>query len=105
MHTFLRKLNGIFTRNVIPPPNSIPVGEHISDEGFNNYSFVIGSLFTYFNDLPSEQKLKFVKRGYQFKSSKKFHSIGLADNESMAILVSSSAVHVTFGLTTYLLSH
>ena len=105
MHTFLRKLNSVFTRSVIPPPNSIPVDEHISDEVFNNYSFVIGSLFTYFNDLPPEQKLKFVKRVYQFKSSKKFHFIGLENNEDMTILVSSSAVQVTFGLRNYLLSH
>jgi Mlc titration factor MtfA (ptsG expression regulator) len=105
MHTFLRKLNALFTRGVVTPSLNVPVEEHITDEVFNNYSFVIGSLFTYFNDLPPEQKSKFVSRVYQFKSSKKFHFIGLEKNEDMAILVSSSAVQVTFGLKNYLLSH
>jgi len=105
MHFLLRKLNGIFSRGVSPPSPSIPVDVQISDDVFNNYSFIIGSLFTYFNDLPQDKKLSFVKRVHHFKASKKFHFIGLENNEDTAILVSASAVQVTFGLKNYLLSH
>jgi Mlc titration factor MtfA (ptsG expression regulator) len=105
MHPFLRKLNGIFARGIVSPVAIAHVDLAVSDEDFNNYSFVIGSLFTYFNDLSQDQKLRFVKRVYQFKSTKKFHFIGLENNNDTAILVSSSAVQVTFGLKNYLLSH
>lgn len=105
MHPFLRKLNGIFARGSSAPPVTFPKEEVISDSIFNNYSFVIGSLFTYFNDLPEELKRRFVTRVHQFKSSKKFHYIGLAGGEDTAILVSSSAVQVTFGLKNYHLTH
>ncbi len=105
MHFLLRKLNGIFARGHGTPSATIPADIAVTDEIFNNYSFVIGSLFTYFNDMPHEQKMRFVKRVHQFKTGKKFHFIGLEKNEDTAILVSSSAVQVTFGLDNYLLSH
>src|SRR5688500_8591944 len=105
MHSFLRKLNGIFARGVTPPTPTPPGEEFLSEESFNNYSFVIGSLFTYFNDLPAEQKRRFVSRVHQFKNTKKFHFIGLENSDDTATLVSSSAIQVTFGLKNYLLSH
>jgi MtfA peptidase len=105
MQSFLRRLNGIFSRGVTSTPSAPPGDITISEESFNNYSFVIGSLFTYFNDLPHDQKLHFVKRVHQFKASKKFHFIGLENNDDTAILVSSSAIQVTFGLRNYLLAH
>ncbi|MEI9807382.1 MAG: hypothetical protein WDO16_05575 [Bacteroidota bacterium] len=49
----------------------LPAEAEISDTVFKQYSFVIGSLFSYYNDLPDESKRKFVKRVYQFKASKK----------------------------------
>jgi Mlc titration factor MtfA (ptsG expression regulator) len=105
MHSFLRKLNGIFARG-IPPPTPVFPGEAIlSEESYNNYSFVIGSLFTYFNDLPAEQKREFINRVDLFKKNKKFHYIGLENNDDTATLVSSSAIQVTFGLKNYLLAH
>ena len=105
MQSFLRKLNKLFYGH--PPVRTELPSENISisDEQFNNYSFVIGSLFTYFNDLSHEKKLRFVKRVHHFKEHKKFHFIGLENNDDAAILISSSAVQVTFGLKNYLLMH
>ena len=105
MQSILRRLNSIFARG-----ESSPLSDHtseipISDSQFNNYNFVIGSLFTYYNELPEEQKRKFASRVHQFKSTKKFHFIGLEGNDDTATLVSSSAVQVTFGLKNYLLLH
>ncbi len=105
MHSFLRKLNGLFARNTSTSTMPLPEEVDIDDGIFNSYSFVIGSVFTYFNDLPHEEKWRFVKRTHQFKLKKKFHFIGLENNEDTAVLVSASAIQVTFGLKNYQLSH
>ena len=102
----LRKLNSIFGK-----PSTSPAQPHRSDEVtideavFNNYSFVIGSVFSYFNELPEEYKSRFVERVYKFRHSKRFHFIGLENNEDTAILVSASAIQVTFGLKNYMMSY
>lgn len=105
MSSFLRKLNKLFAR--VPDTVSAPSVEEVEvdDATVNNYSFIIGSVFSYFNDLPAELKKKFVKRVYHFRHQKKFHFIGLEKNEDTAILVSSSAIQVTFGLKDYHLSY
>lgn len=105
MRTFLRKLNKIFSSGSDTSTATVPDETVISDTIYNNYSFVIGSIFNYFNELPEEEKKRFVTRVYRFKESKKFHFIGLEHHDDTAILVSASAVQVTFGLKNYLLSH
>ncbi len=105
MQSFLRKLNKLFAR-VPSTVSATPAEEAEVDETtFNHYSFIIGSVFSYFNDLPPESKKKFVKRVHQFRLQKRFHYIGLENNEDTAILVSSSAIQVTFGLKNYHLSY
>jgi Mlc titration factor MtfA (ptsG expression regulator) len=107
MQGFFQRLNGLFsTRSEKQEPVLVyPEEADISDEIYNRYSTIIGSLFTYFNDLPEELKLRFVKRTYQFKASKKFHYVGLENKEDIAILVSASAIQVTFGLKNYMMSY
>lgn len=105
MRTFLRKLNKIFSGGPNVISATIPDETFISETEYNNYSFIIGSLFSYFNDLPEEEKKRFVARVHRFKESKKFHFIGLENSDDTSILVSASAVQVTFGLKNYLLSH
>jgi len=102
----LSKLNNWFNRpakQAISPPRTEEVS--IDESVYNNYSFVIGSLLSYFNELPEESKQRFVKRVYEFRRSKKFHFIGLENNEDTAILVSASAIQVTFGLKNYMMSY
>jgi Mlc titration factor MtfA (ptsG expression regulator) len=77
----------------------------LNETQFESYSQVIGSLIPYFNELPAEGKKHFVKRVHHFKSSKKFHFVGLERSEDTMTLVSASSVQVTFGLKNYLLSH
>ena len=105
MQSLLRKLNGIFARESVTTTTGLPEDVKVSEEIFNNYSFIIGSLFTYFNDMPQEQKARFVHRVHQFRAGKKFHFIGLEKSEDIAVLVSASAVQVTFGLKNFLLAH
>ncbi len=105
MQSILHRLNSFFTRantNVsAQPTDEVEMDAAI----YNRYSYVIGNLFSYFNDLPVASKWKFVKRAHQFRKQKKFHFIGLEKNEETAILVSSSAVQVTFGLKNCQLSY
>jgi Mlc titration factor MtfA (ptsG expression regulator) len=105
MQSFLRKLNGIFARATAESPSSHPATIELSSEIYNRYAFVIGSVFTYFNDLSEKERLRFAERTYIFRQSKKFHFIGIEQNEDAAILVSASAIQVTFGLKNYRLSH
>ena len=104
MRTILRRLRYYFKND---QPGSVASEQvtAVSDSTFDSYSFVIGSLFSYFNDLPVEEKKRFVQRVHHFKTTKKFHFIGLEDNDDTAILVSASAIQVTFGLKNYLLTH
>lgn len=102
----LQKLHNIFS----PPagrsqPDQLPAETEISDAVFEKYSLVIGSLFGYFNDLPHENKLKFVQRVHHFKAGKTFHYIGLQENDDISTLVSASAIQVTFGLKSYTMSY
>jgi len=105
MQSFLRKLNGLFARNTASFTAPLTEEVDIDPSIFDWYSFIIGSVFTYYNDLPHEEKWRFVKRAHQFRLQKKFHFIGLEQNDDTSILVSASAIQVTFGLKNYQLSH
>ncbi|MER3498930.1 MAG: hypothetical protein C4308_10015 [Chitinophagaceae bacterium] len=104
MRTVFQKLSNFFSGNTQSPVLSVKTST-VSDQLFDSYSFVIGSLFTYFNDLPVEGKRKFVQRVHDFKSSKKFHFIGLENNDDISTLVSASAIQITYGLHNYMLYH
>ena len=105
MHRFFRRFNGLFSPGSSTATSPQPEETEIELPLFNNYSFIIGSLFSYFNDLPHQLKWRFVKRVHQFRKQKKFHFVGLENSEEIAILVSASAVQVTFGLNNYLLAY
>lgn len=85
---------------------AIPVTEEmVSDEVFNNYSFIISGRINYFNELSSELKRKFVGRVYNFIHTKQFHYIGLEQREEVPVLIGASAVQVTLGLKNYRMEH
>jgi MtfA peptidase len=104
MHKFFRKL-GFFLKAEGKAEVDTEVNASVSEEIFNSYSFLIGSLFTYFNELPAEEKKRFVQRVHHFRTSKKFHFIGMEENQDASTLVSASAVQVTFGLKNFSLAH
>jgi len=100
-----RKLVRFFGKSAPPPIPTHHPEVAISDTLFSNYSFLIGSVFSYFNDLSPENKRLFVHRVHHFKERKKFHFVGMEEKSDMATLVSASAIQVTFGLENYQLSH
>jgi MtfA peptidase len=105
MQSFFRKLNGLFTSGGYSAPVAQPEEGDIDQTIFSRYSPVIASVFRYYNDLPDELKWRFVKRTHLFRQQKKFHYIGLENNEDTAILISASAIQVTFGLKNYMLAY
>ncbi len=104
MRTLIRKLRYIINGNQESPVVTDQVIE-VSDTQFESYSSVIGSLIPYFNELPVEGQKHFVQRVHHFKSTKKFHFVGIERDENKSTLICASAVQVTFGLKNYLLSH
>lgn len=105
MQSFLQKLNNLFARNGKSTLAPQAEAEEMDAAIYNRYSYIIGSLFNYFNDLPVTSRWKFVKRTHQFRKQKRFHFIGLEKSEEIAVLVSSAAIQVTFGLKNYQLSY
>jgi MtfA peptidase len=101
----LRKLNSLFNPGATAPAPPPQQEGEVDDATFESYAAIIGSLFSYYNDLSPELKRRFVNRVYLFRQQKKFHFIGLENNEQVAILVSASAIQVTFGLKNYLLAY
>lgn len=67
------------------------------------YHTTISQYINYYNMLPDAGKLRFLKRVHYFKNSKQFHYIDLQEKPEMPVLLSVSAVQVTFGLRAYLL--
>jgi Mlc titration factor MtfA (ptsG expression regulator) len=107
MQGLFQKFNAFFSARA-SKPDTVPHPQQeieISEEILVQYSTIIGSVFSYFNDLPHDLKVRFVKRVYQFKSNKRFHYVGLENKEDIAILVSASAIQVTFGLDNYMMSY
>jgi Mlc titration factor MtfA (ptsG expression regulator) len=107
MQGLLQRINNFFSPRAADSPASVElyVETEMTDEIYEKYSLIIGSIFSYFNELPEESKLRFVKRTHQFKANKKFHFVGLENSEDAAILVSASAIQVTFGLKNYMMSY
>lgn len=105
MRAVLRKLFSIFASSPPSKPAEPLTEETVSEDVFNNYSFIISSRIAYFNDLDPDLKERFVNRVHRFIKTKQFHYIGLESKEEMPILVAASAIHVTFGLKNYLLHY
>ncbi len=105
MQSVLKKLKSYFQHKPSQLPPQPAEDFPVDETQFNNYSFVIGSVFSYFNELNPEHRKSFIERVHNFKSRKKFHYIGLEERDDIATLVSASAVQVTFGLKNFLLSY
>lgn len=105
MLAFLRKLNHFFAPQKLEAPASASSEETVTEETFNKYSYIISSRIQYFNDLPGYMKHRFINRVHNYQRQKQFHYIGLEPKEEIPVLVSASAVQVTFGLKSYLMQH
>ncbi|HYF32922.1 MAG TPA: zinc-dependent peptidase [Chitinophagaceae bacterium] len=81
--------------------DSLAVSEEELREELNLCESFIVPHFTYFNELTTEGKERFLRRVYSFKKNKNFHYSGLDPEPQMPVLISACAVQITFGLRKY----
>lgn len=75
----------------------------LSQETF--YHSVVSRYVKYYNRLGLEDQRKFLFRTYLFRKSKRFHYIEVQESQEMPILVSATAVQLTFGLDKFMLNY
>lgn len=69
------------------------------------YHSIISRYFRYYNRLNLEEQRKFLFRTYLFRKAKRFHYIEVSESAEMPILISASAIQLTFGLDKYSLNY
>ncbi len=67
------------------------------------YHQILSTHYKYYNRLSDADKERFLWRTFQFVNSKRFHFIGLREREEMSILVSATAVQLSFGMQNFML--
>lgn len=86
--------------------NSLYQGERRIRLDFKNAELILISKFRYYQKLDDRSKAKFLKRVIRFISVKEFRALGgLQITEEMVVLISASAVQLTFGLKEFQLGH
>jgi Mlc titration factor MtfA (ptsG expression regulator) len=65
------------------------------------YEGIISKHFLYYAELTDLERERFLNRVYHFRKSKQFHYDGLLASDEIEILISASAVQITFGLRRY----
>jgi Mlc titration factor MtfA (ptsG expression regulator) len=66
------------------------------------YHAIVAQHLKYYTRLSTADQHKFLFRTYLFKKAKKFHYIEVEESAEMPILISATAVQLTFGLEKYL---
>jgi MtfA peptidase len=66
------------------------------------YHAIVAQHVKYYNRLSHDDQHRFLFRTYLFKKAKKFHYIEVEESTEMPILISATAVQLTFGLEKYL---
>jgi hypothetical protein len=66
---------------------------------------ILFSKFAYYKKLDAADRQKFLKRTAKFILNKEFRAMKMELTEEMMVLISASAIQLTFGLDEYLLDH
>ena len=69
------------------------------------YHSIIAPQLRFYTRLSLEEQRKFLFRTYLFRKAKRFHYIEVNESAEMPILVSATAVQLTFGLDKFLLNY
>jgi len=96
----LHKIIRALLRNTNPAPEIPPAYKEIA-ETIHFYHTTINQHLPYYTQLPNNGKLRFLKRVHSFKNSKTFHFTNMEPKPAIPVLVSASAVQLTFGLRSY----
>jgi Mlc titration factor MtfA (ptsG expression regulator) len=86
--------------NTNPAPE-IPAKYKELTETIRFYHTTIQKHLPYYANLSKNNKLRFLKRVHYFQTSKTFHFTGMEPKPEIPVLISASAVQLTFGLRAY----
>ena len=77
----------------------------IYEDKKSDYEDIINRHNPYFRSLDPENKDRFIKRTIFFKEAKEFNYVGMEEEEQVPVLISATAIQLTFGLEHYLLDY
>lgn len=105
----LYRLVKLFWETFIEPPAPVvssagyPQSQRIT---YQSAELLLSLKFSYFQRLDDAGRARFLKRLLRFISEKEFRAMsGMMLTEEMVVLISASAIQLTFGLDDYLLEH
>lgn len=75
------------------------------DSKQKSYDAILQQYIPYYRNLDAAQKDRFLKRTLIFKATKHFEFVEMEEEEHMSLLISASAVQLTFGLQHFLMDH
>jgi Mlc titration factor MtfA (ptsG expression regulator) len=79
--------------------------KRVYDEKQVVYDNILQQYFPYYKNLSTALRERFLKRTLTFMSVKEFKFVELGEEEHMSLLISASAVQLTFGIDQYLLDY
>jgi MtfA peptidase len=79
--------------------------KRLFEEKEKSYHNILQQYIPYYRNLDALQKDRFLKRTLVFLSNKKFEFVEMEEEEHMSLLISATAVQLTFGLHNYLMDH
>jgi Mlc titration factor MtfA (ptsG expression regulator) len=79
--------------------------KELYEKKHNSYDAILQQYIPYYRKLDAAQRDRFLKRTLIFKSTKHFEFVEMEEEEHMSLLISASAVQLTFGLQHFLMDH
>jgi len=70
-----------------------------------SYDAILQEYIPYYRKLSEPEKDRFLKRTLIFKATKRFAFVEMQEEEHMSLLISASAIQLTFGLQHFLMEH
>lgn len=77
----------------------------VYDDKKAGYHEMLTQYLPYYRSLPADQQQRFVKRTVNFMTAKQFEYVEIEPAEKMPLLISATAIQLTFGLDRYLMDH
>ncbi|MDF2189396.1 zinc-dependent peptidase [Paraflavitalea sp. CAU 1676] len=77
----------------------------VYDDRQPDYHALLLQYLPYYRNLAADQQTRFLQRTVVFMTSKQFEYVEIAPEERMPLLISATAVQLTFGLEHYLMEH
>ncbi len=111
LYIFYRIFRFLWERFIEPAPailnySKTAEGALLNRIGYKNMEVILNDKFRYYQKLDDAGKTKFLKRVSRFIADKEFRALeGLLLTEEMVVLISASAIQLTFGLEDYMLDH